>query len=87
MILRWCIPIATLSLAAGPLMVASTAADAAATAHPGVTHIRPGGAVHGFVPGGVMQRPGGAAASRHGIDSTSSIDGNGDFSNTWLAES
>ena len=76
MIPRWCIPVATLALAAGSLMVASTAADAAATAHPGVTHTRPGGAVHGFVPGGVMQRPGGAAASRHGIK-------NQDESSNW----
>jgi hypothetical protein len=76
MIPRWCIPVATLALAAGSLIVASTAADAAATAHPGVTHTRPGGAVHGFVPGGVMQRPGGAAASRHGIK-------NQDESSNW----
>ncbi len=67
---RWCIPVATLALAVGSLAAATTAADAAVTAHPGVTHTRPGGTVHGFVPGGVMQRPGGAAAARHGIRNT-----------------
>jgi hypothetical protein len=54
-------------LAFGSLMAAAGGANAAVTSHPGITHVRPGGAVHAFRPGGVMQRPTGALARAHGI--------------------
>jgi hypothetical protein len=45
---------------------AGTASAAATTHHPGITHVRPGGAVHAFRPGGLMKRPTGALARSHG---------------------
>jgi hypothetical protein len=55
----------------GSLMAAAGGANAAVTAHsaqhPGITHVRPGGTVHAFKPGGLMQRPTGALARAHGI--------------------
>jgi hypothetical protein len=67
MIRRWCIPLTTIALAFGSLMAAAGGANAAVTSHPGITHVRPGGAVHAFKPGGLMQRPTGALARAHGI--------------------
>ncbi len=67
MIRRWCIPLTTIALVFGSLMAAAGGANAAVTAHPGITHVRPGGAVHAFKPGGLMQRPTGALARAHGI--------------------
>jgi hypothetical protein len=66
MIRRWCIPLSAVALALGSLMAAAGSANAA-TVHPGITHVRPGGAVHAFKPGGLMQRPTGALARAHGI--------------------
>jgi peptidase A4-like protein len=62
MIPRFCVAFAAVTLAFGSLIAAAGSADAATTPHPGITHVRPGGAVHTFVPGGVMQRPTGALA-------------------------
>ncbi|HEY1914653.1 MAG TPA: G1 family glutamic endopeptidase [Streptosporangiaceae bacterium] len=78
MIPRWCATLAGAGLVFGSLMAVTGAgaAHAATTAHPGVTHIRPGGVVNGFVPGGVMSHPAGAAAQEHGRR-------NGDESSNW----
>jgi hypothetical protein len=62
---RWCIPLATTALAFGSLL--ATAGSATAATHPGTTHIRPGGPVSAFVPGGLMKRPGGAQAQARRI--------------------
>jgi hypothetical protein len=62
MIPRFCVAFAAVTLAFGSLIAAAGSADAATTPHPGITRVRPGGAVHTFVPGGVMQRPTGALA-------------------------
>lgn len=68
MIPRWTVLIATPALVIGSLMAATGGnAAAATTPHPGITHVRPGGAMHGFIPGGLMQRPTGALAKEHGI--------------------
>jgi Peptidase A4 family len=67
MIRRWCIPLTTIALVFGSLMAAAGSASASATAHPGITHVRPGGAVHAFRPGGLMQRPTGALGRAHGV--------------------
>jgi peptidase A4-like protein len=67
MIPRWSSLLATPALILGSMMAAAGSANAATNSHPGITHIRPGGALHGFVPGGLMQRPTGAQARQHGI--------------------
>jgi hypothetical protein len=66
---RWSVPLAAATLTLGALMAAlgtagtaSAAARPGAVRHPGITRVRPGGAVHAFVPGGVMHRPGGTQA-------------------------
>jgi hypothetical protein len=66
---RWCIPLTTIALVFGSLMAAAGGANAAVhpAQHPGITHVRPGGMVHAFKPGGLMQRPTGALARAHGI--------------------
>src|SRR5579872_2419887 len=67
---RLCIPLAAGALMFGSLMAATGSAAAATTPHPGVTHVRPGGALNTFVPGGVMKHPSGptaALAREHGI--------------------
>ena len=66
MIRRWCIPLTTIALVFGSLMAAAGGADASVALHPGMTHVRPGGAVHAFKPGGLMQRPTGALAHARG---------------------
>lgn len=93
---RWCIPLVTIALAVGSLMAAAGSADASVASHPGITHVRPGGAVHAFRPGGVMQRPSGALARAHGIKNQSEstnwsgyavAGGNGSFSSvsaSWV---
>jgi hypothetical protein len=65
MIRRWCIPLTTIALVFGSLMAAG-AASASVAAHPGTTQVRPGGAVHAFVPGGLMKQPAGALAKASG---------------------
>ena len=66
---RWRIPLAAAALVIGSLGAAvgsAGAAGAATTAtHPGITHTRPGGAVGGFQPGGLL-RGHGATAARTG---------------------
>jgi hypothetical protein len=47
-------------------MAAAGSADASVASHPGITHVRPGGVVHAFRPGGLMQRPSGALGRAHG---------------------
>jgi Peptidase A4 family len=60
---RRCLSLFALVLGAGSLMaVAGGRADASVTATPSTTHVRPGGAVSDFVPGGLMKRPTGATA-------------------------
>jgi hypothetical protein len=63
MLRRWSIPLATLVIAVGSLLgLAAGNASAATVHHPSTTTARPGGAAaHGFKPGGVMLKPGGAA--------------------------
>jgi hypothetical protein len=60
-----------MALVLGSLMAAGSASASVtahpATRHPGVTHVRPGGAVHAFRPGGVMRRPSGALSRARGI--------------------
>jgi hypothetical protein len=71
---RWFIPLTTIALVLGSLMAAAGTASALTVAHPGTTQVRPGGAVHGFVPGGLMKRPSGALTKavgrRNGAQST-----------------
>lgn len=67
MIRRWCIPLTTVALAFGSLMAVGGNASAATVHHPGITNVRPGGAVHAFRPGGVMHRVTGPHANVHGI--------------------
>ena len=62
MIPRFCIALAAVALTSGSLIAAAGSADAATAGQPGITHVRPGGAVRTFVPGGVLQRPTGALA-------------------------
>ncbi len=77
MIRRWCIPLTTVALAVGSLMAVAGTASAATVSHPGTTHVRPGGAVHAFKPGGVMKRPSGALAhAAHGIKNASTTSTN-----------
>ena len=78
MIRRWCIPLTTVALAVGSLMAVAGTASAATVSHPGTTHVRPGGAVHAFQPGGVMQRPSGALAhaTTHGVKNASTTSTN-----------
>jgi Peptidase A4 family len=61
MIRRWCVPLATLALVIGGMMLAGAgSAAAAAVTHPAAVH-------HVAQPGGLMTRPAGAArASVHG---------------------
>jgi Peptidase A4 family len=60
---RRCLSLFALVLGAGSLMaVAGGRADASVAATPSTTHVRPGGAVSDFVPGGLMKRPTGATA-------------------------
>jgi Peptidase A4 family len=63
MLRRWSIPLTTVVIAVGSLLgLAAGNASAATVHHPSTTTARPGGtAAHGFKPGGVMLRPGGAA--------------------------
>jgi hypothetical protein len=67
MIRRWCIPLTTVALVFGSLMASAATANAAVSARPTTTHVRPGATVHAFKPGGLMQRPTGALARAHGI--------------------
>jgi hypothetical protein len=66
MIRRWCIPLATTALVFGSLMAAAGTASAAVTAHPATTNARPATWVHGYRPGGLMQRASGAQAQARG---------------------
>ena len=63
MLRRWSIPLTTVVIAVGSLLgLAAGNASAATVHHLSTTTARPGGAtVHGFKPGGVMLKPGGAA--------------------------
>jgi hypothetical protein len=70
---RWLILPAVIALASGSLLMvaagganAAPAAPAAPAAHHDTTSVRPGGAVKGFVPGGVIRRAAGAHVRRHG---------------------
>ncbi len=64
---RWTIPLTTAALALGSLLaVAGTASAATTTSHPGTTHVRPGGAVHAFVPGGLMHHVSGHSSQVKG---------------------
>lgn len=65
MLRRWSIPLTTAVIAFGSLLGVANGASAAVTAqHPATTLVRPGGAAHGFRPGGPMQRPTGAADTK-----------------------
>ena len=64
---RWRIPLAASALILGPLGAAAgsaaTAGAASTAPHPGTTHTRPGGAVGGFQPGGLIKAHSASAAS------------------------
>jgi hypothetical protein len=64
---RWRIPLAATVLILGPLGAAAgsaaTAGAASTATHPGTTHTRPGGAVGGFQPGGLIKAHSASAAS------------------------
>ena len=64
---RWGIPLAATVLILGPLGAAAgsaaTAGAASTATHPGTTHTRPGGAVGGFQPGGLIKAHSLSAAS------------------------
>jgi hypothetical protein len=65
---RWLLPVATLGLAFGSMMMVAGAASASTAAHHPTIHST---TVRGFKPGGVMVRPGGAArAIGHGSNAT-----------------
>jgi hypothetical protein len=94
MIRRWCIPLTTTALVLGSLMAAAGTASAAVTAHPTITHVKPATWVHGFRPGGLMQRGSGAQAKArggtHADESTNwsgyaATGGNGAFSSVSAA--
>lgn len=65
MLRRWSIPLATVVIAVGSLLgLAAGNASAATVHHPSTTTtVRPGGAIHGFAPGGIMLRSGGGAGT------------------------
>jgi len=70
MIRRWCISLTSIALVSGSLMAAAGSASASVSAHPGATAARGGTATRGWTPGGLMQRPAGAAApikAAHGL--------------------
>jgi len=72
---RRCLSLLAIVLGAGSLMAAAgSRADAsvAATPSPSTTHVRPGGAVDNFVPGGLMKRPSGAVAQGHQVKNQTS---------------
>jgi hypothetical protein len=48
-------------------MAVAGTASASVAAHPGTSHVRPGGVIHAFTPGGLMARPTGALAHKRGI--------------------
>jgi hypothetical protein len=74
---RWRIPLAVAALTLGPLGAAAGSANAATAAtHPGTTHTRPGGAVGGFQPGGLVKQHTGSSAAAHGVR-------NGTTSTNW----
>jgi Peptidase A4 family len=53
---RWRVPLAAITLMSGSLLVLAAGTASAATAsQPGTTHVRPGGAVAGFQPGGPIK--------------------------------
>jgi hypothetical protein len=66
---RRCLSLFAIVLGAGSLMaVAGGRADASVAATPpATTHVRPGGAVDNFVPGGLMKRPSAAIAQEHKV--------------------
>jgi Peptidase A4 family len=76
---RWRIPLAVAALILGSLGAAAGSASAATAAtHPGTTHTRPGGAVGGFQPGGlVKQHIGSSAAVRGARNGTTSTNWSG----------
>jgi Peptidase A4 family len=73
---RWSIPLMTTALAASSLLAVAAAAGSAnasvAATSPGTTHVRPGGAVSNFVPGGTMKRPSGALAQEQKVKNQAS---------------
>lgn len=70
MIRRWCIALTSSALVFGSLMAAAGSANASVTAHAGAKAVHVGGAIRGWTPGGLMQRPTGTATAikaAHGI--------------------
>ena len=65
---RWSIPLTTVVIAVGSLLGLAAGNASASTVHhsSSITAARPGGAVHGFRPGGVMQRVAGTHAELGG---------------------
>ncbi|MBV9747790.1 MAG: hypothetical protein JO157_03140, partial [Acetobacteraceae bacterium] len=71
---RWRVPLAAITLLSGSLLLAAAgSASAATTAHPGTTHVRPGGSIAGFQPGGPLEKHAGATPQGKGVknDATS----------------
>jgi hypothetical protein len=64
---RWRVPLAAITLMSGSLLVLAAGTASAATAsQPGTTHVRPGGAVTGFQPGGPLKNHTGASPQGKG---------------------
>jgi hypothetical protein len=65
---HWRVPLAAVALMLGSLVAAAGTAGAATTVtHPGTTQTRPGGAVGGFQPGGLIRAHGSAATATRGV--------------------
>jgi len=68
---HWRVPLAAVALMLGSLGAvlggAGAAGAATTTSHPGTTHTRPGGAVGGFQPGGLIRAHGSAATATRGV--------------------
>jgi Peptidase A4 family len=66
MIRRWSIPVTIITMVFGSMLAAGTASASATSHHPATTSVRPGGAIRGFQPGGVMHRSVGARPETRG---------------------
>ena len=75
---RWSIPLAAVALTLGSLALTAGSAGAATTGtHFGMTHTRPGGAVGGFQPGGLIKAHGSGTTRSAKDGSTSSTNWSG----------
>jgi hypothetical protein len=77
---HWRVPLAAVALILGSLGAAAGTAGAAGAAttatHPGTTNTRPGGAVGGFQPGGLVKAHGATATATRGVKNGSTTSTN-----------